>query len=153
MANKPKRSGNPTVDMRPIARRGRSTTDEPAMSWRFEHVDLDGAWGWRTLKDADLKALRRELVALEKFTRRKLQVDGKLIAIPSEDLCSDAQRRLIDLELEEWEELWQLILRSGGQRKWRAWGRAEGAHFYLLWWDPGHTVCSRGPAKGRAKHR
>jgi hypothetical protein len=152
MAYKPKRSSSPKLEKRPVSRRLAPVPESP-MSWRFEHLDLEGTWGWKTLQDADSKSLHRELVALEKFTRRKLQVEDKLIAIPSEDLCDEAQQRLIALKLEEWEELWQLVLRSGGRKKWRAWGRADGTHFYLLWWDPNHTVCPRGPAKGTRKHR
>jgi hypothetical protein len=152
MGEKPKRRGNPKVERKPKARRLPVAPETP-MSWRFEHADLDGPWGWKSLSDDDSSPLHRELVALEGATRRKLQADNKLIAIPSEDLCDDAQRRLLELKLGEWEELWQLVLRSGTRAKWRAWGRAEGSHFYLLWWDPRHTVCPRGPAKGTAKHR
>jgi hypothetical protein len=57
------------------------------------------------------------------------------------------------LDLDQWEDLWQLVLPPNKRDKWRAWGRAEGQHFYLLWWDPKHTVCPRGPKKGIAKHR
>lgn len=152
MTHKPKRRGNPRVERKPKARRAPPVPDAQ-MSWRFEHADLDGPWGWKALQDDDSRRLHGELVELEQATRRKLQAENKLIPIPSEDLCPEAQKRLLDLKLEEWEELWQLVLRSGTKAKWRAWGRADGSHFYLLWWDPRHTVCPRGPAKGTAKHR
>lgn len=149
---------NPTVRTKPqpvkqpVARAAPRRAAEPPMSWRFEHVDFGGLWSWTALDRTSIDALHRELVALEKATRRKLQVDRKLNAIPCHDLCPEAQERLRHLKLDEWEELWQLVLRSGGRDKWRAWGLAEGQHFYLLWWDPKHTVCPRGPAKGTAKH-
>jgi len=122
------------------------------MSWRLEHVDLDGPWGWRTLAHGSVSNLHRELVNLEKATRRKLEVEKKLNQIPCHDLCSEAQERLRTLKLGEWEFLWQIVLPPDKRDKWRAWGRAEGQHFYLLWWDPKHTVCPRGPKKGIAKH-
>jgi hypothetical protein len=151
--SKPKARNEPTPERRPRSKAALPAAAEPAMSWRFEHIDLDGTWGWTTLDQADAEALHRELVELERDTRRKLEVENKLNRIPCQDLCSEAQQRLIDRKHEQWEDLWQLVLRSGGRDKWRAWGRAEGDHFYLLWWDPQHTVCSHGPAKGTAKHR
>ena len=122
------------------------------MSWRLEHLDFEGTWGWTTLAPESFAALHRELKALEGERRRKLQVEKKLNAIPCHDLCDEAQDRLRSLKLGEWEELWQLVLRSGTNAKWRAWGLAEGHFFYLLWWDPNHTVCPHGPSKGTAKH-
>jgi hypothetical protein len=153
MSKNPKMRGAPKPLKHPTSRAAARQVSEPPMSWRFEHVDLAGTWGWTTLEHGDIETLRRELVELEKATRRKLQVDQKLNPIPCHDLCPAAQDRLRELELDQWEELWQLVLRSGHRDRWRAWGLAEGHYFYLLWWDPKHTVCPRGPRKGVAKHR
>jgi hypothetical protein len=151
MAKKPKVEQAPKLRKRPTSRAVRPTTEAP-MSWRLEHVDLNGRWGWQTLARGSVSRLHKQLVGLEKDTRKKLEVEKKLVRIPCYDLCREAQERLRRLGLEEWEFLWQLALRPENRDKWRAWGLAEDQHFYLLWWDPKHTVCPRGPKKGIPKH-
>lgn len=106
------------------------------MFWALGRVDLHGRWGWRTLIDADLSELHRLLVGLEGSTPSKLKQQQKLRQIPTDQLCPDAQHRLVAIKREEF-ELWELRL---GFRKWRVWGILVGSTFFFLWWDPDHTV-------------
>ena len=58
-------------------------------------------------------------------------------AIPIEHLCSDAQNRLRDLGLDDYDEVWEM--RIGGKE--RVWGLRDASVMLLLWWDPEHEVC------------
>ena len=49
-----------------------------------------------------------------------------------------AQRRLVELELDDLDRISRLRI---GQRQ-RLYGVREGAHFYVLWWDPQHEIWS-----------
>ena len=57
--------------------------------------------------------------------------------IPSAHLCPAAQRRLLDLRLDEFDELFRFRL---GNLE-RLWGVIHLDVFYPVWWDPEHKVC------------
>ena len=72
-------------------------------------------------------------------------------AISVEQLCQGARDRLIEIERDDTERLWELRIPTNDG--WRAWGSVEGDQiFNLLWWDPEHTVC-RGLPKGISRQR
>jgi hypothetical protein len=75
---------------------------------------------------------------------------GGAKSVPVDHLCREAQDRLIELERDDTEQLWELRIPTTDS--WRAWGLVDGAVFYFIWWDPDHTVC-RGLAKGIARQR
>ena len=54
-----------------------------------------------------------------------------------DDLCTAAQTRLTDLEMDEQAQLFSA--RITGKR--RVWGIRDIVIFRVLWWDPDHTVC------------
>lgn len=116
------------------------------LSWRLSGVDFHGPWGWNKLTDAELPQLHRQLLDYERETLAALRTGKRIQPIPAEDLCSEAQTRLIDQKRDD-AELWELRL---GYKKWRAWGVLTDAVFYFLWWDPEHTVCGP-PQKGTAR--
>lgn len=82
---------------------------------------------------------------MEKKSVRKLQLDHAVKDIPVADISTAAQNRLLETRCEDEDTLWELRF---GTKKWRAWGLLRGPIFYLLWWDPKHTV-SGPPPKGR----
>jgi hypothetical protein len=63
--------------------------------------------------------------------------DNKHKFIPIEHLCGDAQRRLVELQLDDFDQLFRF--RLGNME--RLWGVVEGGVFYPVWWDPQHKVC------------
>lgn len=52
-------------------------------------------------------------------------------------LITAAQRRLVEIRLDDLDELWRLRIDA---RK-RLWGVRVRDIFYILWWDPEHAVC------------
>lgn len=57
--------------------------------------------------------------------------------IPSENLCTEARRRLVDIAQDDADGLYELRL-SGTER---VWGHRIEDVCHLVWWDPDHTVC------------
>jgi hypothetical protein len=57
-------------------------------------------------------------------------------AIPIGSLCSEAQRRLENLKLDDLDDLFEFRL---GNRR-RLWGHVHDGVFYPVWWDEHHQV-------------
>ncbi|MGH9069353.1 MAG: hypothetical protein ACRD0J_17955 [Acidimicrobiales bacterium] len=57
--------------------------------------------------------------------------------IPVDHLGATAKRRLGELDLDDYDSLWELHL-TGKQRLWAV---RDGPVLALLWWDPNHQVC------------
>ncbi len=53
------------------------------------------------------------------------------------DLCSKAQKRLIDISKDDCDELFSLRIMV----RQRIRGIKDGNILWLLWWDPEHEVC------------
>jgi hypothetical protein len=60
---------------------------------------------------------------------------------PRESLCTAAQNRLEELELEDLGDLFRF--REGATL--RFWGYEIDGIFYALWWDPNHKVYETEP--------
>lgn len=54
--------------------------------------------------------------------------------MPKNKLCKQAQNRLIELDLDDYDLFFQLKI-QGLQR---LWGIRDGGVFIILWWDPHH---------------
>jgi hypothetical protein len=142
LAKQPRAGGNP--ESRKEAKAGAdpaSFAREP-LSWRMGLVDFEGKWGWRKLEDDDLSNLHDRFKSCEGESLAKLKHAKRATPIPTEQICPDAQKRLPQIGLGDRDQLWELRL---GYKKWRAWGVIEGSTFYLVWWDPEHSVCGHPP--------
>jgi hypothetical protein len=117
-------------------------------TWRLclldrEHTD---GWSWQ-VTEADIVMIVDFLSEMERLTWKEIRAQltggqrrgAKHKFIPVTSLCPIAQRRLIELELDEFEQMFRFRLGNMG----RLWGViAEDDHvFYPVWWDPGHKVC------------
>ena len=113
--------------------------DNPTVVWGFGLLDLDGEWGWGNLSGAQAKAVLLKCQHWERQTQTEFFKGGKKgnKRIPLENLSPKAQGRLRKIERDDLDELWEIHV-SGLQR---IWGTRLGHVFYLLWWDPEHTVC------------
>lgn len=114
--------------------------DDHCPVWQLKILDMEHpAWGWKNLSSADLHDVLSKLKNYEtmkwKEIRANLQYNHY---IPTANVHSDAQKRLRELQLDDFEELFRL--RLGGKQ--RVWGILERYIFKILWWDPDHTVCS-----------
>ena len=105
--------------------------------WGLSYIDLDGPWGWNRLDLSAAKAILTKVNGWATMRQSELLRPGGKQCIPLHKLSPEAQRRLEELKLDDLDGLWELRL-AGKQR---IWGHREGHVFYLMWWDPEHTVC------------
>jgi hypothetical protein len=145
----------PPVKERPVVPRAllgiTDTPDEAHPSWRLSLLDLDHAGGWSwSATEANLREIVKFLSEMERlrWTEIRAQVTSSRRAshrkhheVPTESLCREAQRRLQDLQLDEFDELFRFRL-TGPKR---LWGVVHAGVFYPLWWDPSHQVYPTEP--------
>lgn len=158
MAKKPKRPkaaaaptggkraavGQPPQGGKHAALHPASSDRDRRFTWRFGILDYDGGprrrrWSWLHLDD-DQRTVLKMLATMEQRTWDEAAGTGNVGTckrIPAEDLCRDAQHRLVDLELDDQVGLWEIRVTSRA----RLWGVRLDAVFYVLWWDPNHEVC------------
>lgn len=99
-------------------------------------MDGDGEWVWDAVWGKTLGQIRGKLRNFETMRWGEIEGKGNKL-IPTHKLAVEAQKRLRALNLEDVDGLWELRL-SGTTR---VWGIRASNLFYLLWWDPEHTVC------------
>lgn len=129
VAQTPNPSKRPTFEADPTAR------PDDRIAWRFARLDLHGKWGWSALGE-DANAVLAKLRNFESLTLGELMRLEGSTQIGTEDLPAPAQKRLVDTGHDDLDAVWELRL-TGKQR---IWGAIDRAVFYLLWWDPEHTV-------------
>jgi hypothetical protein len=112
--------------------------DKRFLTWRMARVDFEGEWGWSKLDPAHMQALHRSLIPYEKTPLHVLRLNDRIREIPVAEINPLAQERLVVLEQDDLDYLWELRLAYGG---WRVWGILDSSRFDFLWWDPDHTVC------------
>jgi len=112
------------------------------LTWRVAQVDFGGEWGWGRFGQmdvADRLRLQQELVAFENEPLAVLKQRRWVKLIPPKDMNHAAWSRLQEIGRDDPDGLWQLHL---AHKKWRVWGFLEGSCFYILWWDPHHSVAT-----------
>jgi hypothetical protein len=124
----------PNNDKNP--RIGESVSSHNIPIFKTELMDMEGPWGWSNFEIANIKHFLTRLFETQKLSWQELLKQGSH-HVQVIDLSSEAQKRLREIERDDWEELYSLRL-SGKQRMW---GLKEGAIFWMLWWDPHHQVC------------
>lgn len=105
--------------------------------WRVDQADYGGQWGWRDVAIQTLfGSIIPKLHDFESMTWSAIAGSGShFVAI--EDLCTEAQTRLRELERDEQDQLFSLRLDG----RMRIWGVRDVGIFRMLWCDPEHTVC------------
>jgi hypothetical protein len=127
------------------------TPDGSHPSWRLSLLDLEhaGSWSWNVTA-TDLQQIATFLSEMERLTWTEIRAQmtssksgshRKHHAIPVESLCTEAQRRLATLRLDDCDELFRFRL-SNMQR---LWGIVHDGVFYAIWWDPNHRVYPTDP--------
>jgi hypothetical protein len=118
--------------------------------WRLSLLDQDhaGSWSWEVSPET-LRKIIAFLTEMERLTWQEIraqQTGGKKRRgakhkdIPVESLCAEAQQRLQELGIVEWECLFRF--RTGNmERLWGVISDEEPRVFYPIWWDPDHRVC------------
>lgn len=146
MAKKPKAGASSRVAKTPAIAAGIEVADLRPV-WRTRWLDRDGPWGWDKISQPELEAVASFLRAMEALTWKQVwaqQAGGerrrgaKHKYIPMADCVDEAQRRLRNLRLAEYDGNW---FRFRLQGQWRLWGIEQEGVFNLVWWDAHHQVC------------
>jgi len=116
----------------------RFNSDHEKLSWQIRTLDFEGSWGWGDMDAKTLKYVHGKLAQFETMTWAEVNHPNTgCHPIKIKDLCSEAQKRLADIKVVEFEEeLFSLHL-SGKER---LWGIRDHHLFQILWWDPSHEV-------------
>jgi hypothetical protein len=132
VANPPPRGKNPVVPQRV------GDDDTQRISWRLGDTDRNGVWAWTTLSEADSKRVVDFLSEIDKMTWADAcqGYRPRLKSVDADGVCADARTRLVEIQKDDEDKLWELHL-SGIER---IWAIRRGSVCHLLWWDPNHTV-------------
>jgi hypothetical protein len=124
--------------------------DEDRPVWRLSLLDheYNRDWSWRGIDGPTLLTIIDLLAQMERLSWKEIraQITGgrrrgpKHKLIPVEHLCEAAQRRLVELELDDLAELFRFRTGNLG-RLWGVISEESPRVFYPVWWDPLHKVC------------
>jgi hypothetical protein len=99
-------------------------------------IDLEGPWGWLNIQSKDILVyIMEKLRYFESMTWGEIDANRHNHPMPLDKIPKTARERLKERELDDL-ELYSFHL-SG---KKRIWGIREREAFYIIWWDPEHTV-------------
>ncbi len=123
---------------RPLSGAGPPEPD-PASNLVFglQRLDHEGPWSWTNVTGEQLRRIAEKCRGWESMRPNDVFASSGNKPVPNENLCKRAQDRLVAIELDDYDGLWELRV-SGKER---IWGLRERHIFYVLWWDPGHEVC------------
>ncbi len=144
MAKKHKRPGkgfNPGSSKKP-----RITPEAPQpFRWRADYADLSSqVWGWSRVAISEFfRHILKKLHQLEDSNWNELIGQDQVHFMSPSDIAREAQKRIEALTAEGIipEDLtgeYLASLRFTGRA--RVWGYKVGKYFYMIWWDPDHTV-------------
>jgi hypothetical protein len=104
------------------------------IAWHFECMDTDGQW---SCTHGILEEIKDRLHEYEKRKWSELRESSH--PLPIEKIIRKAQERLNKLGHHDYANLYQLDIRSPGQKQ-RLWGLRVENIFKILWWDPKHEI-------------
>jgi hypothetical protein len=109
------------------------------VAWRFGFIDHGGRWDWTSMDTAKSKEIMGKMGEWEKKTWNEIFSADRANQHDVEvgDLIKDAQDRLTDLKLDDFDSLFRF--RFSGKE--RLWGVKLENIFYIVWWDPNHEIC------------
>lgn len=127
----------PGVGKRAIVPEGGLDDTTGKVWWTFGL--FDNYTGWVSSAGPDcFCAVSDKMKQFELRTWREIAQDGaRNHAVEVDKLCSDARKRLQEIQLDEVSALWSF--RFSGTN--RIWGVRTGRLFQVVWWDPEHRVC------------
>jgi len=107
--------------------------------WSFSILDYDGAHGWGEVSFGNHKEkIFDKLASFETMSWAEIKKNKKNNhSISKENLIPSMQKRLIELEQDDIDELFSL--RLDGTK--RVFGVRDRRVLKLLWWDPDHAIC------------
>ncbi len=114
------------------------SSDQEKLSWQIRILDFEGPWGWGDIDAETLTYLHGKLAQFETMTWAEINNPNTgCHPIQIKDLCSEAQKRLAEIQVVTTEEELFSLRLSGKER---LWGIRERHIFKILWWAPRHEV-------------
>lgn len=135
----PKWAAQPDPKKQPRGLEAAENVNQQPFRWRCNWIDLDGEWGFRAVNPEHLwKEVLPRLHDFETMTWAEIsgRKDSSNHPMPVSRIEAKAAARLTEIGKQEYDTLFQLNVRGGI----RLWGIRDRAYFYLLWFDPSHTV-------------
>ena len=129
----------PTADKTPRVAAPPPSDDRPA--WRVGRIDRDWNWCFHDIDGGDLRTVIDRLRSFETMNWPDIERGGSHF-VSVDQLIPEAQKRLQELRLDDFDELFSL--RCTGKA--RIWGMRINNVFSALWWDANHEIC---PAEKR----
>lgn len=140
-----KYANSPVTGKKPSFGRDPNSCLQLKPAWQFNNRDIDHhKWGWGNLSADDfMEILNTSLCKFETMTWDEIlktsggRKDGNNhhnVEIAS--CCSDAQKRLLELKMDDIDQLFSLRL----DNKTRLWGIKDGGILRFLWFDKEHSV-------------
>lgn len=135
MGHHPKIKGrSPTTKETPRVEVAKPTDELPV--WRVAKLDSGGDWCAHQMNESEFRSVLDRLKSLETMKWSAIEQAGSHFNKVA-DLIPDAQRRLRDLKLDDFDPIFSLRM-SG---KPRLWGIRIRNVFSALWWDRDHAIC------------
>lgn len=107
------------------------------IAWRFNSADRGGPFAWSNLNDpVEYKKVIERLTDFETMNESQL-AQQNCHFIPIDDLSPDAQKRLLDINIDDLDELYSFRIKGRP----RVFGVHRGSYMRVLWYDPEHKVC------------
>lgn len=140
MRKRAKRSSNPASAKRP-----RSVEDVDALegrnfNWKIHknYIDLEHEeWGWGNTSFREfVTTIVYRLTSYETMAWQEITKRTSCHPMPIQDICERAQTRIRETIMDI-DTLHQVDVTELG----RVWGFRVRETFYLIWYDPYHTVC------------
>ena len=133
---RPKRKKQPIFTKKPRKDPSLPATFSVAPVWQMGVIDLDGPWGWRDINHSEFfSTILPKIQNFESMSWYEI-LGRNNHEVKVEQISKNAQKRLTDLKLDDFETLVSLRL-AGPQR---VWGIKIQNVFKILWWDPNHEV-------------
>jgi hypothetical protein len=139
LRKKPKAKAIPEICKRPIAAPQNSPESilKRKPSWRFGLLDFHSSWGWFKLQSpGKIEGIINKLKNFERMTWGEIEKNKQSHSISLDCISKEARDRLKKMNRDDLDPLFSLRL-SGKER---IWGWRDQESFYIIWWDPEHTV-------------
>lgn len=136
MSKKPFHKETPPVKKYPRGGEKAPGIIEP-ISWHIRTIDKEGLWGWKRINGSTLwEDILSKMSSFETMEWSEI-LNRNNHSIPISKLCSNARKRLEEIQQDDIDEIVSLHLTG----KKRVWGIKDRNILKILWWDPDHTVC------------
>jgi hypothetical protein len=126
-----------SLKKRPIPTPAADTDASACLVFGLQLLDHEGPYAWSNMSPAHLDRITSSCKNWESMRADEVFAASGNKPVPFEKLCPEAQARLREIDLEEYDGLWELRLTGKG----RIWGIRRRHVFYAVWWDPTHAVC------------